>query len=156
MKTNIIAILAAALCIIGCSSSNNTDSSNSPVGGCANPAGLYHITYTTVSGNCGNVAPADVVLPSSSLPSNCTITGQNTSADNCSASVSETCFYDSGTPCPEKNDACNETGSEVITVNSNAEGTEITGTISVNVNYPYGNGTNCSGTYNYTETKTHN
>lgn len=132
-KTIAIIISVGAFCV-GCGSSNSNSGR-----GCADPAGLYHITYTTVSGNCGNQSPVDVVLPEAQS-SDCTITGQNTSADNCSASVSESC------------NTYSTAGEEylVVSANSNDDGSQITGTIEVR----YSNG--CSGTYNYTETKTHN
>jgi hypothetical protein len=108
--------------------------------------GLYQYVYTQESNGTGTVhdCPAlqnkEVVLPSTA-PAGCTQTGL--SGDSCSSSVMATCQGTSGS---EK---------EVVTVDSNADGTVINGTLRTNEFDANGNLV-CIGSYTFTATKQHN
>lgn len=147
-KMAMIGLMAGAM-IVGCGGNNSSSSvhHSSPVP-CQDPAGTYHIDYTTVSGNCGDVQSIDVVLPEPppSQSSPCSITGSHTSSDNCSASVSETCHgnYPNG-----RGGTIWAQVTLVLTVDDNTDASVITGTVEETVSG------GCQGSYTFTETRTH-
>ena len=120
---------------------------------CIAPSGTYITVYTTLSGNCGNIGNSIGVLSNliydaeqlQIAPTNCTdnINGvcphtQGASVlnvDNCGVSSSETI---SGIPW---------TGSDTISISSNADGSVLNGTLTFSDDYNYVPA--CSGTYSF-------
>lgn len=109
--------------------------------GCPDPKGMYHVVYTTQSGDCNDIPDEDLVFPSKTV-SSWVVTGSNTSADNCSSSVSLV-------PGPNTSGF---TGREVLSMDLSRDGSSFTGTITYEESSYIGH---CSGTYTFTGTRTH-
>lgn len=127
MTKNTAIISISLLFFTACSSSHENS--------CPTPAGTYHIEYTTLSGNCGEMPSADMTFPSTRLTPSCTITGEHTSDDNCSASGSQTCNFG---------------GAQfniVTTADTDSSGDHISGHVSISGR--------CRGEYSYSGTRTH-
>lgn len=143
MKKTVI-LLAAILAIAACSSKDKEDTGpgTTEANPCATPGATYLTTYTTVSGNCGDI-PDNV----SNINNDGTITTD--SQTSCDKVEQDGCRAHN-TGCRSKADnGCDV--KNTFTTTFEDDGSSASGISTVTVSCP--GGSSCSGTYEYTMTR---
>jgi hypothetical protein len=135
--------VAGVFAFVGAVGCGGDDSSST----CASPEGLYvyHVTdsQSVDPTDCPIPTDSEVVLPETNSGNSCSVTG--ISNGSCSGSVQEDC-----------NVVINGyagTADEIVTVDSNTDGTAITGHVAETISY--GQDGSCNSSWDFSLTRTH-
>lgn len=139
-------LMAMAAC------SSETGASSAAQNSCTAPSGVYDYTFFAASTNdpmeCPLPQPFETVLPASTRAlSGCDLSVSNTSQTACSASAQDSCSVTS--PAGDQGVL-----TAIVTADSNADGSVITGSVKTKFVYASGQG-QCQAQWGYTAKRVH-